>query len=124
MSALLDNPISAVVSFALDAANMRHQALAQNIANASTPGYQRMSVNFEQRLQSLMDERGKLAAGSLAGLQQLRPQFEFDAPTENALALDQEVAKLSENTLHHQALLKVLTKHYAMLGVAINEGKR
>jgi flagellar basal-body rod protein FlgB len=35
-----------------------------------------------------------------------------------------EMAALSENTLHHQALLKALNKHFALIGNAINEGKR
>ncbi len=121
MAAIVNSPISALVSLALDAATMRQQALAQNIANAKTPGYQRMSVSFEQRLQSMLSQDGKVAATSLASLQ---PVLELDPPSENSLALDQEVAQLSENALHHQALLKVLSKHYAMLGLAINEGKR
>jgi flagellar basal-body rod protein FlgB len=29
---------------------MRQQAIAQNIANVNTPGYQRVGVSFESRL--------------------------------------------------------------------------
>jgi flagellar basal-body rod protein FlgB len=34
------------------------------------------------------------------------------------------MAQLSENTLHHQALLKALNKHLSLMSIAINEGKR
>lgn len=126
MVSIIDSNTSALLSLALDAAGMRQQAIAHNIANANTPGYQRISVSFEQRLAALADGAGKIGAPSLAGLADLRPSFEYAAPLAagSAIALDQEMAELSENTLHHQALLKALNKHLSLMSIAINEGKR
>lgn len=126
MVSIIDSNTSALLSLALDAAGMRQQAIAHNIANANTPGYQRISVSFEQRLAALADGAGKIAAPSLASLADLRPSFEYAAPLAagSAIALDQEMAELSENTLHHQALLKALNKHLSLMSIAINEGKR
>jgi flagellar basal-body rod protein FlgB len=123
MISIIDGQASALVKLALDATGMRQQALATNIANAGTPGYERMSVNFEAQLAALKDADGRMPAGALASLAQVRPAFEF-APAGAPIALDMEVAELSENSLHHQALLKALTKQYALIGLAINEGKR
>jgi flagellar basal-body rod protein FlgB len=123
---MIDSNTSALLSLALDAAGMRQQAIAHNIANANTPGYQRISVSFEQRLAALGDGAGHVATPSLASLADFRPSFEYAAAAEagSGVALDQEMAQLSENTLHHQALLKALNKHLSLMSIAINEGKR
>jgi flagellar basal-body rod protein FlgB len=126
MVSIIDSSTSALLSLALDAAGMRQQAIAHNIANANTPGYQRISVSFESRLEALRDGRGNMGTPSLASLADFRPSFEYAAPLEagSSVSLDQEMAQLSENTLHHQALLKALSKHLSLMSVAINEGKR
>ncbi|MCL2261431.1 MAG: hypothetical protein FWC15_08785, partial [Fibromonadales bacterium] len=38
----------------LDASAMRGRAIAQNIANAQTPGYNRVEVNFEEQVRAAM----------------------------------------------------------------------
>ena len=126
MPSIINSNISALLSLALDAAGMRQQAIAQNIANANTPGYQRVSVSFESRLAALRDGAGNMRPPSLASLGDFRPVFESTAATEqgSGVALDQEMVQMSENTLHHQALLKALNKHLSLLSIAINEGKR
>lgn len=124
MVSLIDSSTVGLLSLALDAAGMRQQAIAQNIANVNTPGYQRMGVSFESRLDELRQDLRQGRAPSLAGLAALRPQFEAAGAAGEAVALDTEMASLSENTLHHQALLKALNKHFALIGSAINEGKR
>lgn len=124
MVSLIDSSTVGLLSLALDAAGMRQQAIAQNIANVNTPGYQRMGVSFESRLDELRQDLRQGRAPSLAGLAALRPRFEAAGAAGEAVALDTEMASLSENTLHHQALLKALNKHFALIGSAINEGKR
>lgn len=121
MSAIIDSNLTNLLSMAIDAAGMRQQAIAQNIANVNTPGYRRMAVSFEQRM-AAFNALPPGRAPSLGELAGYRPQFVAGADT--AVSLDQEVAQLAETTVHHQALLKALTKQFAMLGMAINEGKR
>lgn len=117
---LIEHATVGLVSLALDAAVMRQQAIAQNIANVNTPGYRALGVSFEGRL---AEARGALAQGRPpASLGEFRPVFEL-APAD-PVSLDTQMAALSENTLHHQALLKALGKHMALMSVAINEGKR
>lgn len=127
MVSLIDSNTSALLSLALDAAGLRQQAIAHNIANANTPGFRPLAVSFEQRLAA---EREGLAEGrkvALSSLADYRPTLEMAEPNalgDSAVALDAEVAKLSENTLHHQVLLKALNRHFSIIGAAINEGKR
>lgn len=126
MLPIIDSSTTALLGMAIDAAAMRQQALAQNIANANTPGYQRISVNFEERVNALMDGNGQVRAAARSDLASFRPFFQI-APADGAgndVSLDTEVAAMSENTLHHQVLVKALSKHLALIGLAINEGKR
>lgn len=124
MVSIIDNSTTALLSMAIDAAVMRQQAIAQNIANASTPGYQRVSVSFESRLAAMATDLPKGAAPSLADLSNYRPAFEYASGPSTPVALDMEMADMSETVLHHQALMKALGKHLELVGLAINEGKR
>ena len=126
MLSIIDSNANALLSLALDAAGMRQQAIAHNIANVNSPGHQRVSVSFESRMAALRGPDGKVAHPSLADLSNYRPAFEYAqvGSAENTVALDQELAQLSETTLHQQALLKALNKHFALIGMAIAEGKR
>lgn len=124
MVSIVDNNTVGLLSLALDASAMRQQAIAHNIANANTPGYQRIGVSFESRIGALKQAVHEGRTPSLAGLGDFRPAFEVAGAPGDAVALDMEMAALSENTLHHQALLKALNKELALLGIAINEGKR
>lgn len=123
MVSIIDSSTGALLNLALDAVGMRQQAIAHNIANANTPGYQRISVSFESRLAALQDGSGQVATPSLADLSNFRPSFET-AASAAPVALDMELAELSETTLRHQTLLKALNKHLALMSLAITEGKR
>ncbi len=106
-----------VVSLALDAAGLRHQAIAANIANAGNPAYQRRGVSFEARLRELADG-ASLAGASTASLQ---PRLVND---NGAAALDQDVAAMAANALHFQTLLKALNAELDLMGMAANDGRR
>lgn len=124
MVPLIDNNTTAMLGLALDAAVMRQQAIAQNIANVSTPGYQRIGVSFESRMAALASSLPQGAAPSLADLSNYRPFFEATGAPGDSVALDMEMADMSQTVLHHQVLMKALNKHLELVGLAINEGKR
>jgi flagellar basal-body rod protein FlgB len=121
---IIDNNMTALLSMAIDATVMRQQAIAQNIANVSTPGYQRVSVSFESRMAALAAEAPQSGTPSLMDLSNYRPAFEYAGASATPVALDMELADMSETVLHHQALMKALGKHLELVGLAINEGKR
>jgi len=112
---------------ALDAASLRHQAIAHNIANVNTPGFAPVRVDFERQMETV---RAALRDGApvdgtmLAGV---RPVLMRAAPaqdTDRTALLDLEVADMAQNTVQYEALMKALGKHLAILGAAVNEGKR
>lgn len=93
----------------------RQTALTNNVANADTPGYHRLDVNFESALQSAM------ASGASPS------QMEFQAevqpqeagPNGAGVSIDQESAKLAENGLDYQALTQVLGARNGIIRSAI-----
>ena len=117
-----------LVKLALDAANMRHQAIANNIANANSSGYAPLTVNFDEQLENLrtsLQSRQRIDPEKLHGIKPFieEQQILLGGGTTKVM-LDMEVAKLSQNVVHYQALLRGLSKSMSIVSVAINEGKR
>ena len=120
MDSLLGNSM-AIAKLSMDAASLRHEAIASNIANVNTPGYVPLKVNFEEQLNALSEnnEQNRLS--------EVKPFIEQESPSAGVtpqVALDMEVVKLNVNTLHFQSLVKLANKYISLLGTAINEGKR
>lgn len=105
----------------MDATILRQEALASNIGNVETPGYQRMDVSqdFKSQFAKALAEGGKEA---LNGLQ---PNLEVDSTaiardeSGNTVDLETEVLKLSENQIAHQLESKIVTGALAKLRLAI-----
>src|SRR5437016_2754452 len=89
-----------MVKLALDAAALRHLAIAHNIANLQSQGYVPLGVSFEAQLDALR-------RGQHPGQPELTTRSEA-APGPRPQDADMEMVALSENTIHYQALLKAL----------------
>lgn len=116
-----------MVRLALDAASMRHLAIANNITNVNTAGYAPASVNFEQQMDAVRASLKQGDAVQPSMLSGIRPVIERGEPlagTDRTALLDTEIANLAQNTVQYQALLKALSKHMSILSSAIAEGKR
>lgn len=114
---------TSVLSLALDAAVLRQQAIASNIANANTAGYVRQTVSFDRQLEALGAGRTdpvRVAHIAHAGLRIEPVGVDASGPVQ----LDMEVAQMAQNAVHYQALLKGIEKQYAILATAIADGKK
>lgn len=118
---LIDPATLQLVSRALDAGALRHTAIAHNIANANVAGARAMKVVFEDLLGAVRDDLAKGRPVSAIDIPEAQLGF---ADAGQAIALDDQVAALSTNGLHYQALLKAIDKHLGLVGLAIHEGKR
>ena len=119
------------LALALDAASLRQQAIATNIANADTLGYQPQRVNFEAQLadvrRSLANAGGGAGAADPAAWRQVRPRIEMALDGQGHPApvqLDVEAADMARNAVHYQALLKGLSRHFAILSMAAGDGRK
>ena len=100
---------------AMRGAWQRQTALTNNIANADTPGYQRVDVNFESTLQNAMT-----SGSSPAELQfEPEPQPAQAGPNGGTVSVDQEAAKLAENGLDYEAMTQVVGARNSIVRSAI-----
>jgi flagellar basal-body rod protein FlgB len=101
---------------AIEGAGKRHEALAANLANANTPGYQRVDVDFHSALSAAMgsgdDSRTALESVSFSAAKDASAgATRADGST---VDVDAESAKLAANALEQQAAVQVL---HARLGI-------
>jgi len=123
-----DPVTTALLMKALDAAVLRHQAIASNIANANATGYRALRVNFEEQLgfarAALGQEKGTLTASDVASLRPFVEQEPTPPVGTPAVMIDMEMVKLAQNTMQYQALLKGLNFGASLVSTAINEGRK
>lgn len=91
---------------AMHGASLRQEALAQNMANANTPGYQRRDVDFHGALQRA------LAEGDANALRAVPMEATVDRSGAlradgNGVDVDVESATLAKNGMEYQALVQV-----------------
>jgi flagellar basal-body rod protein FlgB len=109
---------------AIEGAGQRHEALAANLANANTPGYQRVEVEFHSALASAMSrgDDSKSAVERLA----FAPAKDTSAGVTRAdgstVDVDGESAKLAENALEQQASVQVAHTRINILKAAMGLG--
>ena len=121
---------NATLSIALDVATLRHKTIINNIANVNTEGFIPQRLNFEDYIQNArfqITKEGKLDAQSVSELSNSQPLLE-PVLTANGLPakvqLDTEVAAMTENSVHYQALVRALSRQMSILLVAASDGKR
>ncbi len=105
-----------LLSRLMDAASLRHRVIAQNVANANTPGYRRLEVSFEELL-------GQCSAGR-PGRQAAEPKVveaEGDVARAdgNNVSLDAEMGRLSKNALLYGGYAQILASQIATMRSAI-----
>lgn len=118
---------TSAVSLALDAAALRQQVISANIANASAPGYIPQKVRFEEYLEgakATLQARGRLDAAALQSFRVDVVPVVDQAGMAGAVKLDMEMADMARNAVHFQALARGLSRHFSILQMAANDGKR
>lgn len=118
---LIDPATLQLVSKSLDANSLRHQAIAQNIANASVPGAKAVRVQFEELLGPL---RAELDAGHSIKADAIPTARLITDAGDHPISLDEEMAALSSNSMQYQALLRAMSRHLGILSVALQDGRR
>jgi flagellar basal-body rod protein FlgB len=105
----------------LDAAALRQEAIASNVANAETPGYHRLDVApaFAQQL------KAQMASGNTSSLASLQPQLAEDPtakstrPDGNNVEIESELLQMNKNTVEYDYLTQVVSSNLKQLKVAI-----
>jgi len=117
---------------ALDASSMRSWALSNNIANANTPGYKRLDVDFARALKDASQAGTALAATHAnhlqaragAGAPALVSQDSSMRVDGNSVDVEFEMVRAAENSIYFAALSRQLSDRLQRLRLAITEGRR
>jgi flagellar basal-body rod protein FlgB len=118
-----------ILKKALDAQATRQRAHAQNIANAETPNYKRVAVDFEGLLKEATDlsDLGDLKESDQrhipnleANLDQLEPKIRQEMPDPNGTGIngvdiDKEMAEMAETQIRYLTSLELLKRRYTNL---------
>lgn len=103
----------------LDVAALRQEVIASNLANASTPNFQRRDVRFEDVFRDALANQGDANA--------VAPRIEVDQSASsrldgNNVTRERELADLSANALRYELLTRAGTIKLGILRSAI-EGR-
>lgn len=105
----------AALEKALAGSAMRQEVLANNLANANTPGYVRLDVDFHGTLAQALgrgDTVSELDSVSFSPGPDGAGTMRYDG---SSVDVDREMASLSENALDYQALVATLRARIRML---------
>ena len=109
------DPVSQIlIAKALDGLSMRGMATARNIANANSPQYRPVSVNFEDALQAA-------ARQGVQAVRDLVPQV--TTAKAGDLRIDLELATASETALRYAALVDLLGRQLQITRTVIRGGQ-
>jgi flagellar basal-body rod protein FlgB len=127
-NALYSQTVHPVVEKGLDAATLRSKAIANNLANITTPQYRRIDVSFEEKLKYALDKEALQAKTSQpnhipAGrpdISRVFPQaYRSEDPTNpgevNNVDIDMEMSKLSSNFLAYRYGIKSMQNFFSVL---------
>lgn len=119
-----------LMSQGLDAANLRHKVLSNNLANANTPNFRRSDVDFSAIFQQTTTipitttHKSHLPSirkrGSIQIVQDRTTSMRNDGSN---VDMDREMILILENQLHYQAMTDVITRRLSLLRSVIGEGR-
>lgn len=105
----MDPMVTSIISKALDGLSMRYQAIAQNIANATSPNYRPVRVDFENDLRRAA-EAGPDAVRHLA----LTMRQDTGHVLGSEIRLDLEIAEAAQTSMRYAALIDMLGRRMAI----------
>ncbi len=114
----------------LDYSAERHKLLANNVANAETPGYKRQDVTFDQMLAEARERLplNRTHVGHLPGDDRPFParMTEFNNTIwrndQNNVDIDAEMAKVAQNNIYYSYLTRQVSDNLGRLGLVARRG--
>jgi len=101
-----------ILQFALDSVVSQQQAIANNIANQDTPGYQANQVTFQSSLAAALQQGGSAAMT-------LTPEGLPSGTNGNNVSIATEMTLLQENNLENKMVDNALSTQFAILSAAL-----
>lgn len=99
---------------ALSASALRHRVAVANVAHRDSEGYRRLAVRFEPAW---------AAAPARPGMASHAAATVVAEPPGADTSLERDLAAMSSNALHYQALARSLGAYLSLLGAALDGGR-
>lgn len=120
---------------ALDGASLRHTAISNNIANVNTPGYKRVTVEFENLLKDELEKNKLRLFTTNSKHMRGSKDSKLDSVIEehkniavrrdgNGVNIDIEVAERAKNEIYYNAISRQVSRKFEAISSVINEGGR
>jgi flagellar basal-body rod protein FlgB len=114
---LLDTTQQALEA-AMSGSELRNTLLTNNLANASTPGYQVQDVNFQSTLQNALQNGQPVSQATF----QPYTQAAANGPDGNGVNSQQQEAYMAENGLLYETLTEVAAQREKIMLTAMGMG--
>ena len=108
-----------IINAGVKAETLRQKAIANNIANLETPGYRRIDVKFEELLARCLRSSGEFDLSEIEA-QIYRPKQTPVKSNGNDVSFEAEIGKMIRNTLLHKTYIRLLSKKYSQIDLAMN----
>lgn len=125
-----------MMEMAINATVKRREVIADNIANADTPGFKRSDVTFESQLQraieseqaeevpTLMSDPRHMSFKESIDYRTVKPKIkvEFDSNyrnDKNNVDIDKEMSDATKNAMQYNMLVEVYSRHLRSLDIAM-----
>ncbi len=116
---------------------MRQELLSSNVANAQTPEYKAMKLDFEEALARATDVDGQLSMAASddrhfnvggGGFNNLEPEVYEDpngvvSENGNTVDVEAEMARMAENKIMYDTTVQLINKKLGLMKYAINNEK-
>ena len=121
IDALFNTPNYMAAKKTLDAVALRQEAIASNIANLETPGYQRVDIapNFQTELNRACAARDPQQFAALKPTLAPDPTATANGRDGNTVSLERELMLMSQNTLASALETQLVSGTLAKLRMAI-----
>ena len=109
----------------LDASSLRQELIANNLANANTPGFKRQDVAFEAKLSRALSEKRLRGSAGGSAVDSVRPEVITQSGTSrradgNNVDMETENVNAAINTLRYEALSTMVGGYFGGLKAAIS----
>jgi flagellar basal-body rod protein FlgB len=112
---------SRILERGIQAATLRQQALAHNVANVNTPGFKRVRVDFEAELARALKERRDPDTVKPTVVVETQS---IGRPDGNNVDIELEMTQMAENQIWYAALVRQLNDQFNRLRMVIHDGRR
>ncbi|MDA8291449.1 MAG: flagellar basal body protein [Actinomycetota bacterium] len=106
----MSDGIVGILQFAIDGVTAQQNAVANNIANSSTPNYTATEVSFESSLKNALDLPGPGTAQTTVA-----PSTALPATNGNNVRLSDELVAAQSDALHYQTITDSLNAQFRLI---------